>query len=203
MALTLVTGFASAQQAAVSVNANAGANAQAASSTITITGTVQTDSGASAKKNDKASANATTTGNRASITGKEHMSVVARFVQSLQLIANREGGIGAQVRAIAQAQNDTASSSVAAIAKLESRGKLRTFFFGTDYKSVGQLRSDIATTQANLENLQKLVERAVSTSTKAELQAQISALQASQVSLNAFLKAHESTFSLFGWFNKE
>ena len=212
LAIAMDTGVALAQ-VAVSANANLGASAQTGSSSAS--GTVRAEVGASstrgnatstAKKNEKAASTGTTTAsttkNNASKTGEEHMSVGARFVQSLLAVANREGGIGAQVRAIAQAQNNTASTSVAAITNLETRSKWRTFFFGTDYKSVGQLRSDMTTTQANIDTLQKLLDKTVNASDRVELQAQIKALQDSQAKLEAFVKAHESTFSLFGWLNR-
>ena len=205
LAILLATGSAAAQ-VAVNANANLGVSAQANS--VSATGSARGEAATSvrgnatstAKKSDKASATSTgTTTKSRSSTGQEHMSAVARFVQSLLAVADRDGGIGAQVRMIAQAQNNTASSTASAIAKLESRGKLMTFLFGTDYKSVGQVRSDMVTTKANLENLQKLLSNTTSTSTNTELEAQIKALQDSQVKLEAFIKAHESSFSLFGW----
>lgn len=211
LATLMATGIASAQvgvtaQVNVDVRAQATTSQASGSARTEATTSVRGNATSSAKKSEKATTTttvrATTTKSNASVNGQEHMSAVARFVQSLLAVANREGGIGAQVRVIAQAQNDTASSSATAITKLESRGKLRTLLFGTDYKSVGQLRSDMATTEANIEALQKLLEKTTNTTTKAELEAEIKALQAAQVKLDAFVKAHESSFSLFGWMNK-
>lgn len=222
LVLTLATGFAFAQMG-VGVNTNLDVRVRAGSSTVS--GAVQAESKATIrgnatstlKKNDNSSSTYSNSSssssaprdtmpkkeNQASSTSAEHRSTVANFVQSLLLVADREEGIGAQVRVIARAQNDSASSSVVAITKLESRGKIRNFFFGTDYKSVGQLRSEIEVTQANIKNLQNLLEKTTDVNSKVELQAQIKVLQETEIKLDAFIKAHEVSFSLFGWFNKE
>ncbi len=138
----------------------------------------------------------------ASKTGEEHRSAVATFVQGLLSIANREPGIGSQVRVIAEEQNDSASTTADAIVKVENRDKLSTFLFGTDYKNTGVIRSELAKTENRIEKLQALASSTVSVSDKVQIEADITALKAEQVKLDAFVMAHESEFSLFGWFVK-
>jgi len=153
-------------------------------------------------KATKTETTAATTESKRSATAEAHMSAVATFVQSLLAVANREGGIGAQVRAVAEAQNNTASTTAQAMAAIEARGKLRTFLFGTDYKSIGQLRSDVTVTENNIAQLKAVLEKAASATTKVELTTQLKALEGAQAQLNAYIKANESSFSLFGWLNK-
>lgn len=136
------------------------------------------------------------------LTAESHRSAVASFVQSLLNVANREGGIGAQVRIVAQSQQDSASTSANAIAKVENRGGFRTFLLGSDYKSLGQLRSEMATTSANIAKLQELLAKTTSDSDKADLSAQIQVLEDSQAKIDAFVIKQSSIFSLFGWFTK-
>lgn len=131
-----------------------------------------------------------------------HRSTVASFVQKLLDVADREGGIGAQVRLIAQAQNNSASTSAEAIKKVEKRNKLKTLFFGSDYKNLGALRSEITKTNNNIEQLKNLLDKTTDIADRAELSAQIKVLEALQLKTDAFVKANESSFSLFGWFNK-
>ncbi len=184
-------GVASAEDA-VAVNINANVNVG-----------VKTGSGASATASTTASttAHATSTNTKAEgqLNAEIYRSDVASFVKSLTGVANRQGGIGAQVRIIAQAQNDSASTTATAMTKVESRGKLRTLFFGSDYKNLGQLRSEIVVTQNNIDQLKDLIAQTTNTTDKAELEAQVKVLEASQVKIQAFIKAHESSFSLFGW----
>ncbi|MFZ2049277.1 MAG: hypothetical protein WAV25_03215 [Minisyncoccia bacterium] len=135
-------------------------------------------------------------------TSENHRSAVASFVQSLLKVADREGGIGRQVREIAKSQNDSASTTVKAIREVEDRGTLRTFLFGSDYRNLGAVRSELSRTSSNIEKLKTLLNQTTIAADRVEINAQITALEAEQVKVDAFVKEHEDTFSLFGWFNK-
>jgi hypothetical protein len=134
------------------------------------------------------------------VTAAAHRSAVATFVKSLLNVANREGGIGAEVRVIARDQNDSASTTATAIAKVDDRGALRTFLFGSDYRNLGVIRSEMATTSNNIDHLNTLLGQTTNVADRAELTAQINVLQVEQTKLNAYVNAHENVFSLFGWF---
>ncbi len=218
---------ASAQGYGVGVHANANAGigvraggnatsteAQTAvhgSATTTVHGNA-TSSAATAERGNATSTaaragmqgNATSTNASGSgqITAEEHRSAVASFVQSLLAVADREGGIGAQVRVIARSQEESASTSANAIARVESRGGLQELLIGSDFRSLGELRSEMATTSANIAQLRNLLEKATSDADKAELSAQIQALEDIQANIEAFIEAHENSFSLFGWLAK-
>ncbi|MCX6781018.1 MAG: hypothetical protein NT003_02800 [Candidatus Magasanikbacteria bacterium] len=141
-------------------------------------------------------------GDKGQFTSEEHRSSVANFVQSLLKVADREDGIGEEVRVIAQQQNDSSATSTAAMAKVESRGRIHTFILGTDFKSLGDLRSEMTTTQNHIDQLKKLESKMKTKVDKDELTKQISSLEDSQVKVNAFVTTHENKFSLFGWFVK-
>ncbi|HEX5774923.1 MAG TPA: hypothetical protein VFY28_03125 [Candidatus Paceibacterota bacterium] len=134
--------------------------------------------------------------------GEAHRSAVATFVHSLLALADRDGGIGAEVRAVAQSQNDAASSTAEAMAKVEKRSALATLLIGTDWKSIGSLKKDIRRTESDIERLEALLDEATDAAVRAELETQIEALVDAQTELEAFVEEHESTFSLFGWFTK-
>lgn len=168
-------------------------NGTATSSSETkTTGSVKSDNG-------NASTSARVSG---SLTAETHRSAVAAFVETLRSTAERDGGIGAEVRAVAQSQNDAASTTVEAITKIESRSKVVSFFLGTDWKSIGALRSAIAQNDADIRKLEKAVSLTTSTSVQAELEAEIDVLKDAGKDLEEFVTAHEEKFSLFGWFTK-
>ena len=140
---------------------------------------------------------------QAQISVQEHQSAVANFVQALVKVADREkGGIGEQVRVVAQQQNQAVASTTAAMEKIQTRSKVKTFFIGTDYKNVGQLRSEMAQTQSRIEQLTRLTEQAKNAADKTTLQTQIQTMEQEQSKIETFLKANESKFSLFGWLVK-
>ena len=196
----------------VSANANVDVEAriQGNATSTDAKATVRGNATSTVEKNNNATStnvrngNATSTNAKANgqLTALEHRSAVASFVKSLLSVADRDGGIGAQVRVVAQSQNDSASTTENAIRKVENRSKLQTFIFGSDYKSLGQLRSEMVTTQNNINQLNNLIAKAANDADKAELEAQIKVLKDSQVKVEAFIKARESSFSLLGWLVK-
>ena len=64
-------------------------------------------------------------------------------------IAEKDSKIGEEVKAVAKEQNESKEKIMDAMEKVESRGKFKTLLFGTDYKNIGKLRSEIATTNLN------------------------------------------------------
>jgi len=141
--------------------------------------------------------------NEKQVNGAEHRSTVSTFVQSLLNVADREqGGIGEEVKAIAQAQNDTKDKVADAIDKIQNRSKTKTFLIGTDYKNIGQLRSEMVKTGNQIDQLNRLVDKTTSEENKTALQGQIQTLEQEQQKIEDFLKTNESKFSLFGWFVK-
>lgn len=142
--------------------------------------------------------------NEKNVNGEEHRSVVATFVQSLLKTASSTTakGIGPQVRVIAREQNQSASTTIQAMEKVQERNKIKTFFLGTDYKNLGALRSEMVQTRNRLEQLNRLAENIKKQTDKTELQNQIQTLEQEQQKIESFVKTNESKFSLFGWFVK-
>jgi hypothetical protein len=202
IAFTLSAASFSVASAQVGVNANARVNVDLGLDADTrgnATSSAQTSVRGNATST--AAASSTHSGN-GQLTAEEHRSTVSKTVQSLLSVADREGGIGAEVRIIAMQQSSVASTSAQAIEKVEKKGKFSTFLFGTDYKSIGELRSAMVTTKNNIAQLKALLTRTESSADRAELEAQIEVLEDSQVELEAFIEANESSFSLFGWLTK-
>lgn len=141
--------------------------------------------------------------NNNAINGEDHRSDVATFVQKLLDVANREkGGIGDQVKAIATAQNDSKENIASEIDKVKNRSSLKTFLIGTDYKTLGQLRSEIVKTENQINQLNNLLDKTTSADNKTTLEAQIKVLEDQKQKIDTFITSNESKFSLFGWLTK-
>jgi uncharacterized protein YxeA len=137
------------------------------------------------------------------ITSEQHRSVTADFVKGLLNVASRSaGGIGEQVRVIAQEQEKDEEKIVNHIDKVQKRSKIKTFLFGTDYKNVGALRSEMVQTRNRIDKLKKLIEQTTDETDKAALQTQIDNIEIEQTNTETFLETNENTFSLFGWVRK-
>lgn len=133
------------------------------------------------------------------LSGEEHKNDVENFVESLLKVAEHEKEIGEKVREVAHEQDDLASTTAKVIEEVNSRSKVATFFFGSDYKNLGQLRSELVTTENNIQELKTLSSKASSATDKAELENQAKALEEAKAKVDAFITEHENTFSLFGW----
>jgi len=72
----------------------------------------------------------TSTKTQSEFTAKDHRSVVADFVKSLLGVADRNGGIGAQVRIIAREQNDSSTTTIQAMDKVEQRSGFQNLLAG-------------------------------------------------------------------------
>lgn len=133
---------------------------------------------------------------------EEHRSVVANFVQELLQVANREGGIGEQVREVAREQNEATEDTVQAMENAQNRNRVRTFFFGPDYKNLGQLRSEMVQVRNRIAQLNRLAEKAEGEDSKLALEEQIQEMEQEQTRIENFIKENEEKFSLFGWVKK-
>lgn len=129
-------------------------------------------------------------------------SAVAQAVQGLLDFANMEPGIGEQIRIVAQEQNQVQEKIVDKIDAIQTRNKVKTFLFGTDYKNVNDLRKEVIATENQIQSLNQLKEQIQNENHKTFLQDQIQLLQQEQTRLQEFLNANENKFSLFGWFVK-
>ncbi|OJI08058.1 hypothetical protein BK005_01575 [bacterium CG10_37_50] len=197
-----VFSLASAQSNRANVNNEANERGNATSTEAknnNASTTVRGNATSTTAKNQNAS---TTNNNQGNLTSENYRSAVATFVQSLLNVADKEGGIGIQVREIAKAQNDSASTTTSAIAKVENRGGFKTFLLGSDYKNLGIIRSELAITANNINKLKSLLNQTSNNEDRAELNTQIQALEIEQTEINTFVTSNESKFSLFGWFNK-
>ena len=126
----------------------------------------------------------------------------ALLTQSLLDIASRESGIGSQVSEIAKTQNDSILITASAMINVEKKSPIKTFFLGSDYKNLGVIRSELATTSNNIAKLKSLLDKTTSNADKTLLNDKIQVLEVEQTKLNTYVTAHENTFSLFGWFTK-
>lgn len=133
---------------------------------------------------------------------KGHRSKVAEAVLKLVELAGKDKNIGEEISQVAKEEDESSEKVAEAIKEVENRGKFKTFLIGTDYKNIGAIRSEMVRSENNIDRLAKAKERTLDPILKAELDVQIAALQKANDDAEAFVKANESKFSIFGWFVK-
>jgi len=137
-------------------------------------------------------------------TGKDSRTsnLAAAVAQALLHTSDRGGAVGKEVRDIAWEQAFSAERLSQAMQEVESRGTFKTILVGSDYKNLGQVRSEIVVVQNTIDRLEQAKAKATDATTVAELSTQIAALKATASSTQAFVDDNEGTFSLFGWLVK-
>jgi hypothetical protein len=137
---------------------------------------------------------------RAKVTNFVH--TLLRIASSTELSTGTRRVIGEKIKTIAQEQNESASATARIMEKVQVRNKIKTFLFGTDYKNLGALRSEIASTTNRIKQLNQTMSQIQNASDTVEIQAQIQTLEQEQTRIQTFVKEQEARFSLFGWMAK-
>lgn len=130
---------------------------------------------------------------------KEYKNEVAQFVHNLKAIGEIEGGIGQQVRVVAQAQNDSESEVEDSIKDIDDRSDLVEFLIGPKYGSIAEIKTIIAENQTRVGVLTDLMNQLTDPAMKSVLQDQITILNQQNTNLQKLVAENESGFSLFGW----
>jgi hypothetical protein len=152
---------------------------------------VQTQDSASNKTNQGKS-------NSSANPSVQKRSQVANAVQEMLQIADRNSGIGQQVRVIAQNQNKLSQN----VENIQSRGMLVKFMVGPNY---GEIEDAQKTLEQNKEQLRQLNQIRTQLSNQDDqelLTKQISILEQANLEIENVLADSQGGFSLFGWLNK-
>ncbi len=141
-------------------------------------------------------------GEKGMMMSEMHKSDIAKIVAELKALSDKDAKIGAELKAIAKEQEDGHEQVEKAMKSLEERGKFKTLLFGTDYKSVGSIRSELVKSENHIDRLTKSLEKVTDPVVKADLEKQIEALKKAHGDALAFVDAKEDSFSLLGWLVK-
>jgi hypothetical protein len=133
--------------------------------------------------------------------GELHKSAVARAVAELNAAADRDGGIGEEVRMLAEEQGEVHIQVAERMDKVSKRGSFVRFFIGSDYTSLGEIRSALVTSENGIDVLRK-VRSNTTPEIQAALDSQIDILEVENANARAFIEDQEGAFSLFGWLVK-
>lgn len=131
-------------------------------------------------------------------SAEEHMSVVAEKVQELQQI-HEGGGLGEQIKQIAQDQNISQDQIKQNMDKLNSRSTLKKMLLGTDYTAIKNLKNQLAENQLRITQLEQLKLQLVNQEDGLLIQSTIEALIQQNTTLQEQINKEESTKSMFGW----
>ncbi|MFH1822936.1 MAG: hypothetical protein ABH830_04515, partial [Patescibacteria group bacterium] len=129
-------------------------------------------------------------------------SQVSNAVQEMLQVADRQGGIGEQVRLIAQQQNQGEEQMEQAMEIVKNRGRLKKFLLGPDYKNLETVEEKLNQFDEQLENLKDLSETVENSSDQETLTNQITIMEQVRNQLQNEVMVEKKSFGLFGWLIK-
>ncbi|MCL5007016.1 MAG: hypothetical protein M1153_02665 [Patescibacteria group bacterium] len=136
------------------------------------------------------------------IVGIEHRSAVANAVQQLLNVADRTGGIGQQIRTVAQAQSQNQSRLDTDVSSIQSRNNVVKFFIGPNFSAIKDAQNVLRQNQQQIQTLQQLQSQVTSTADQRQIQNQVNVLQQTNTQLGDYIQTQANSFSLFGWLAK-
>jgi len=140
--------------------------------------------------------NGNTTG---SAVAEQRRSKVANAVQEMLQMADRNGGIGQQVKTIAQTQTQNQEKLETSLQKIQSRSGFAKFFIGTNYGEISNAKKILEQNKEQIKQLNQVKNQLANQSDAQNLTQQIQTLEQANLEIENSLGTAQKGFSLFGW----
>jgi hypothetical protein len=135
-------------------------------------------------------------------TSEQRRSQVATAVQAMLQIADRNGGIGQQLRTIAQNQNQNQEKLEKNMEKIQSRSGIVKFFIGANYGEIKNAQKTLEQNKEQIKQMNQLRTQLSNQGDQQQLSEQIKVLEQSNQEIETLIEDAQGGFSLFGWLNK-
>lgn len=129
----------------------------------------------------------------------QNLTKVSDQVQELINTLGAKGGIGQQVKEIAQNQDKRQNEIKNDFENLNSRSALTRFFIGTDKKIVLSLQQKVADNESALQQLEQLKSKTKNRADLEQLQATIELMSEQNLTLKNKINLENKSKGMFGW----
>ncbi len=163
---------------------------------------IQTQEQNAVQTQDSAAKDKANNGKSSSNPSIQKRSQVANAVQAMLQIADRNGGIGQQVRVIAQNQNQNQTRLEQNIEKIQSKGRFSKFFMGPNFGEIKDAQKTLKQNKEQIRQLNQIKTQLSNEGDQQQLTEQIRVLEQTDRETETSLADAQSGFSLFGWLNK-
>lgn len=144
----------------------------------------------------------TNSGKSADNSSEQRKSQVANAVQAMLQVADRSGGIGQQVRVIAQNQVQNEAQLENGVDKIQSRSGFVKLLIGPDYGEIKNAQRLLEQNREQIRQLNQLRTQLSNQGDQQQLSQQISLLEQNNQQLETILDDAQGGFSFFGWLNR-
>lgn len=132
-------------------------------------------------------------------TSTQRRSRVANAVQEMLQVANRNGGIGQQVKTIAQTQTQNQEKLETSLQKVQSRSSFSKFFVGPNYGEINNAKKILEQNKEQIKQLNQVKNQLSNQGDAQNLTQQIQTLEQANLEIESSLGTAQKGFSLFGW----
>jgi hypothetical protein len=129
----------------------------------------------------------------------QRRSDVANAVQEMLQVADRNGGIGQQVKTIAQTQTQNQEKLETSLQKVQSRSGFAKFFVGPNYGEINNAKKILEQNKEQIKQLNQVKNQLANQGDAQNLTQQIQTLEQVNLEIENFLGTAQKGFSLFGW----
>ena len=140
--------------------------------------------------------------NNGSEMANERRSEVANAVQKMLQVADRSGGIGEQVRVIAQNQEENQEELEVSLEKIQKRGGFVKFLIGPKYGEINNARKMLEQNKLEIQELNELKDQLTNQAEQDALAEQIEVLEEVNLEIENSLNTGQKGASMFGWMFK-
>ena len=134
-----------------------------------------------------------------SAVAEQRRSKVANAVQEMLQVADRNGGIGQQVKTIAQTQTQNQEKLEASLQKVQSRSGFAKFFVGPNYGEINNAKKILEQNREQIKQLNQVKNQLANQGDQQTLTEQIQTLEQANLEIENSLGTAQKGFSLFGW----
>lgn len=133
---------------------------------------------------------------------REKMSEIAKSVEEILTTKTLRGGIGDQIKVIAQEQKQSQDQIKTQIDKIDRRGSFLKSLIGPDYEALKKLEVQLIQNELRIQQLAELKNQLTNSGDIAMVQETINALVEQNVSLQEMMAAENKIGGMFGWLFK-
>ncbi|MFA6284916.1 MAG: hypothetical protein WC643_00075 [Parcubacteria group bacterium] len=163
---------------------------------------IQTQEQNAVQAQDSAAKDNASNGKSSSNPSIQKRSQVANAVQAMLQIADRNSGIGQQVRVIAQNQNQNKIRLEQNVEKIQRKSGFAKFFMGPNFGEINDAQKTLEQNKEQIRQLNQIKTQLSNEGDQQQLAEQIRVLEQSNQEIETLLAGAQGGFSLFGWLNK-
>lgn len=136
------------------------------------------------------------------VNAQQRRSQVANAVQEMIQVAERSGGIGEQIRTIAQAQNQNQVKLEESVEAVQKRSDIVKFIIGPNYKEIGSAERILEQNREQIQQINQIKTQLENSADQQVLTEQVQLLENANLEIENALNNSQNGFSLLGWMFK-